>query len=126
MIKHILFISLSIIILIASEVEVIYNYDDAINLAIKERKKVLLLIKKDSCQWCKKMINITLKDKNVQKLIKDKYILVFIDRDSSNYPIRFYSKAVPATFIIDAQKIIESEMILGYVDPERFFNIIKM
>ena len=121
--------SLSLLFLVftlyATPLRVYYDYDRAVNLALKEHKKILLINKKENCRWCKKLINETLQDKSVKKEINSRYILVIVDNANSNYPVRFYSASVPATFIVNPNNRVEDDMAIGYIKPQRFLSLIK-
>jgi thioredoxin-related protein len=101
------------------------DYDEAANIALKEKKKLILVNKRESCRWCQKLIHETLEDERVKKEIAKNYVLVLVDNSQNNYPIRFYSAVVPATFIINPNFTVEDDVALGYIKAESFLKLIR-
>jgi thioredoxin-related protein len=123
--KSLIALSFFAISLMAQDMQVYYNYDKAIDVAAKEKKDVVMILKTQYCPWCKKLVNETLADKNVASYVEKNYIVAIIDRDKDEFPAYFNSKIVPVTYIVDPLTSKESEMIIGYVTPERFLKVLQ-
>ena len=96
------------------------NYDSALAKAQKEKKILVMVIVKDNCRWCEKLINKTLSEEGVQKELEN-YITVIVDKDDS-YPNQFTENFFPSIFYIDyaTQKSVYSNV--GYVGKKCFLN----
>jgi len=86
--------------------------------ALQQNRLVLLDLTASWCKFCKKMDEITYKDSNVIKLIKQHYTAV--RADASNYPDlnkRYANETRPLTIIFDAQgKVLIKRR--GYIKPQ--------
>jgi thioredoxin-related protein len=90
----------------------------------------------EHCGWCHKMINDSLSDKTIAKIIKDKFIFVDIDVETSGNII-FENKAIekidfarkykvwfyPTTIVFEDMKQIQR--VRGYRNKIKFLNIVK-
>ena len=86
----------------------------------KKKKLVLLLVVKDGCEWCEKMVFDTLKDKNIQENLAD-MITVVVDRDDKQLPAEFKAKVTPAIFFIDVRRKKSVLENVGYIKKGGFF-----
>lgn len=88
--------------------------DKAFEMAQKEKKPmVLLVIIKDGCIWCERMVNETLKDKKVKEQLNDLSITVIKDFDEKR-PSEYNATLTPTLFFIDAKKKNILQKIVGY------------
>ena len=62
--------------LFAAEVNWAKNYDSAVAKAKKEHKPILFIISRDTCRYCIKLDNTTLKDKEVVKKLNSDFVAV--------------------------------------------------
>ena len=58
--------------------------DDAVAQAKREDKRVLLLFGANWCPWCRRLHAALTKGPAVQKLLREKFVLVFIDANTRN------------------------------------------
>ena len=97
----------------------------AVQKAEKEKKPlILLLVIKDGCHWCEKMVHETLKDKDVLTALDNTVTLVA----DINSPLakKYKAELTPSTLFIDAktEKVLYEDV--GYEKPGTFLiNIIS-
>ena len=100
------------------------NYEVALQEAKKENKSVYMLITSQDCRWCRKFENTTLQEEIVIGKLKEKYILLHVDRDKDAFPNKFKRERVPRHYFIKANgDVIYS--FLGYWDREDFFSFLR-
>jgi len=97
--------------LIGSELGWSDDYESSLKLAKKEKKDVYVLVTSSTCRWCRKFENTTLQDKEVLKMLNEKYILVHADRDMDDLPEWFKIKRVPRHYFVTA----DSKEILSFL-----------
>ncbi|EQB40361.1 hypothetical protein M947_00770 [Sulfurimonas hongkongensis] len=95
------------------------DYEASLKVAQKENKNLYILITSSTCGWCKKFKNTTLQDKEVLKMLNEKYILVHLDRDIDDFPSWMKVKSVPRHYFVTA-KGKEIFTFLGYWDSLDF------
>ena len=112
------------------------NFDDIIKQSKKEDKQIMVFFHMEHCGWCHKMIDDSLSDKTIKKIIKDKFIFVDIDVESSGNII-FENKSVekidfarkykvwfyPTTIVFE--NMIQIQRVRGYRNKTKFLNIVK-
>lgn len=127
--KYILLIFLSINLLFSAEVvKIDGGYADAINIAKKDGKKVMVMMTTRVCPWCKRAKKNTLTDEKVIKAINRDYIFVEIDRDldRDEYPEDLYSRMVPTFSLIEPKNEELLYQIIGYRPPAKFLKELKL
>jgi hypothetical protein len=104
----------------ANKLGVESDYATALAKAQKEKKLLVMVIVKEDCRWCEKLINKTLSKEKVKKELK-KYITVIVDKDAK-FPSEFSENFFPSIFYIDhvTQKSVYSNV--GYVGIKCFLN----
>lgn len=104
----------------AKQLGVESNYATALAKAQKEKKILVMVIVKENCRWCEKLINNTLSEEGVQKELKN-YITLIVDKDDT-YPNQFTEEFFPSIFYIDpvTEKSVYSNV--GYVGKKCFLN----
>lgn len=95
------------------------NYEASLKVAQKENKDLYVLITSSTCRWCRKFENTTLQDKEVLKMLNEKYVLVHIDRDIDEFPAWMKTKSVPRHYFVTA-KGEEIFTFVGYWDSLDF------
>jgi len=90
----------------------------ALQKAKAENKMVLLVVVKDDCNWCEKLVHETLKDKNIQDNLSN-MVTVIVDINGK-LPNDFKVTKTPATFFIDAKKEKSVFENIGYVKKGAF------
>lgn len=99
------------------------NYEEALKKAKKDNQNILLVFGAEWCEWCKKLENTTLKDKEVKKIIeKHDLIEIHIDIDKRNDLAEKYSVSdVPVIAVIN-HKEIEKKKNVGFLDTKAFID----
>lgn len=109
--------------LFGTELEWPNDYEVALQQAKKENKDVYVFISSTYCRWCRKFENTTLKDEAILKKLKEKYVLVHLDRDMDDFPEHFETKRVPRHYFLKAN----GETIytfMGYWNAEDFSSFL--
>jgi uncharacterized protein YyaL (SSP411 family) len=90
-----------------------------------EHKFVLLDLEAVWCHWCHVMDDVTYSDPIVQRLLKDKYILVKVDQDARpDISNRYEDYGWPATvvFAADGSEIVKRQ---GYIPPRPMASMLQ-
>ena len=112
------------------------NFDNIIKKSKTQNKQIMVFFHMEHCPWCHKFINESLKDKKIMSLIKQDFIFIDIDVETSGkliyenkslekidfarkYNIYFY----PTTLMFNNMKIVQK--VRGYRNKKKFINIIK-
>jgi len=90
----------------------------ALKKARAENKMVLLVVVKDDCNWCEKLVHDTLKDKDIQDNLSN-MVTVIVDINGK-LPNDFKVTKTPAMFFIDAKKEKSVFENIGYVKKGAF------
>lgn len=122
----VLFFSFILFSFNSNAVELTFNnsYKEAMELAKKENKNVVLFAHSPFCPWCIKMEEDTLSDKNIIKLLNDNFIFLMIDLSVDiqldDVPDRFLPRGTPTTFVIDpnGEKLLYT--LRGYHNAKSF------
>lgn len=110
--------------LFASNELFINDYNKALELAKAEKKDVYMLVTSNSCRWCRKFEDITLKDQEIIKKLQEQYILLALNRDVDTIPEQYKVKRVPKHFFLtDKGEIIFA--FLGYWNPDDFASFMQ-
>ncbi len=97
------------------------NFDTALAKAKNERKMLVMVVVKEHCRWCEKLVKKTMADPQVEEVLKRDFITLVIDRFDS-YPKTFREDFFPSIFYIDyatGQSVYEN---VGYVGKKCFLN----
>ena len=96
------------------------NYSTAISKAVKEKKLLVMVVVKEGCRWCDKLVNKTLSEETVKKKLEN-YITLIVDKDDE-FPSDFKENFFPSIFYIDysTQKSVYSNV--GFVGKPCFLN----
>jgi thioredoxin-related protein len=78
------------------------KYDQGLEQAKKDGKKILVFFYTDWCGYCKRMNALTFTDEGVKKLLADKFIAVKVNGESRN------------TVTVDKSSITERELTAKY------------
>ncbi|MBA3025233.1 MAG: DUF255 domain-containing protein [Sulfurimonas sp.] len=98
------------------------DYDQALKVAQKENKPLMLVMVGDYCPWCRKFERKTLQREAVALNVNENFIALIVDRnhDKGKYPEGLYAKRIPTVYFIEPKTqstIFES---LGYVKKDEF------
>ena len=97
------------------------NYTKALCKAQKEQKLLLMVIVKEHCRWCDKLVNRTLSDPQVTSMLPKDYVLLIVDR-FDEYPEAFESNFFPTIFFIDPKSQKSLYENLGYTKVPTFLE----
>jgi thioredoxin-related protein len=95
------------------------NINDAYTKAKNEKKEMILLIViKDGCHWCEKMVEITMQDRAVKDALSN--TVVVLTDFNSKLSKTYKAEQTPSMFFIDVKtkKSIYSQV--GYEKPGTF------
>jgi len=85
----------------------------ALEQAKQEKKDmVLLLVVKDGCEWCEKMVHETMQDRDIKDALSD--VVIAIIDSKSDLAKKYKTTLTPSLFFIDArtEKVIYTQV--GY------------
>lgn len=117
--KFLLSILLFITLSLSANTNFLDDYDEALKVAKVENKDIYMLITSESCRWCRKFENVTLKDKATIDMLKKKFVLLALSRDLDFIPEMYKAKRVPKHYFIrNNGEVIYS--FLGYWNAEDF------
>ena len=95
------------------------DMDTAYTHAKNEKKEmILLLVIKDGCHWCEKMVEQTMQDKAVKEALRDTVILL-TDFDSA-LSKKFKAEQTPSLYFIDVKTKKSVYEQVGYEKPGTF------
>jgi len=114
-----------------------YDYSDALILARRENKYVMLVFYTDWCKWCKKFKEETLKDPSVSMYLKNNFVSAKIDAESSSKVIYEMRKITmlelaeeyevtnyPTIWFLEPDGT-RAKPLNGYLSPEDFLIYLK-
>jgi thioredoxin-related protein len=98
-------------------------YKEALQVSIEQNKPLMLVVGTNTCPWCKKLENQTLKKKNIDQYIKQHFIPIKVDKNKSLYPRNtFDAKVVPTVFFIDPKTQKVFHISRGYKSKKKFLD----
>jgi thioredoxin-related protein len=97
-------------------------YEQALQIAKKQNKNVLMFMYSEYCSWCEKMKRVTLSDKKVINYINSKYIFLTMDTEMGKYPKKLKPRFIPTTYIVNPKTKETVQEIYGYKSPKNFIN----
>lgn len=104
------------------------DYEKALLIAKEQNKPLMLFLRKEKCQECKKMIEITLSNQDYIKYLNKNFIGVIATYEEENsYPIEmFYTLDFPALFFVSSKdESFLCDPLFGYVTPKGLSDKIK-
>jgi thioredoxin-related protein len=120
-----LFVAVLILLFTQLSADVVWQKDfsQALELAKKEQKVLMLFVESKSCRWCKKMKSRTLSNEMVIKRLKS-YISVKVMRDDIDVLRDLPAiNGVPTIFFMTVDKRV-LEKVVGYFNVEDFLSYI--
>ena len=101
------------------------DVNQALNDAQHSNKSVLLIFDQDSCYYCDQFKKDTLNNKEVQKILNEKFDVVFVDiNKQTDVAVKHHVMGTPTCVILDSNGNDVSK-IEGYVTSDEFLNAIK-
>jgi len=103
----------------APTINAVTDLDKAYEKVKSEQKEmILLLIVKDGCHWCEKMVEETLQDKTVKEALSDTVIII-VDLDTA-LAKKFKAEQTPSMVFIDVKTKKSVYEQVGYEKPGAF------
>ena len=96
------------------------SYPAAIAKAKEEKKILVMVIVKEHCRWCHKLVDETLSNDAVQKRLHA-FVALVVDKDDS-YPAEFKEDFFPALFFVDYATGKSMYENIGYINVKNFLN----
>ncbi len=107
----------------AKELGVENDYAAAMAKAKSEKKMLVLVIVKENCRWCDKLLTRTFTDPEVKDELKN-YVTVVIDRNGE-FPDEFRENFFPSMFYIDYSSEKSVYENVGYIGKKCFLNDLR-
>ena len=107
------------------ELNKMYNYKDAKELALSQNKKMLLVMKTQNCPYCKKLVNYTMEQDFLKEYINKNYVLTLLDKNRDIYPDKFWTNVVPVSYVVDPKTEDYDVEIIGYLGAEEYYEELK-
>ena len=99
------------------------HFETAIKKAKSEKKMLVMVIVKEGCRWCDKLVYKTLAEPEVKEALKG-YVTLIIDKDA-DYPADFKENFFPSIFYIDYSTDKSVYENVGFVGKKCFLNDLK-
>ena len=107
----------------AKELGVENDYAAAMVKAKSEKKMLVLVIVKENCRWCDKLLSRTFADPEVKDELRN-YVTVVIDRNGE-FPDEFRENFFPSMFYIDYSSEKSVYENVGYIGKKCFLNDLR-
>jgi len=104
------------------------EYDKALALAHTENKPLLVLLVKEKCPECNRLIQDLFMNQSYISLINKNFISVIVTYEGRpSYPIEmYYSRSFPTLFFVDSQReLFLYEPLVGEVKRETIIKIVQ-
>ncbi len=97
------------------------DFDKAHKQALKENKKLMVLLIKKDCPPCKESLKKAFINQTYIEKINSEFISVIVIKDQKNsYPIEMlYTFIYPSLFFLDKNELFICESIRGEVTPDK-------
>jgi len=96
------------------------TYADAVSKAEAEKRTIVMVVVKENCPWCHRLLHGTLAEPEVQKALEN-YILLVVHRGDS-FPKVFQATLFPSIFYIDYRSKKSLYENVGYMGKEDFLK----
>jgi len=103
----------------------LYQYKEAISIAEKQDKIVILKLFSSHCRFCKKMEKFVFSNPDILALLDKKFISVSINVEEDELPLGLSYKVTPTFFFITKNEKVVSK-IQGSWNKEDFADILEM
>lgn len=114
-------LTLTILTLNANHVSWQGDFEKAHKQALKENKKLMVLVLEKDCNSCKETIKTTFINQSYIDIINHEFISIIITKDQkSSYPIEMlYTYAYPTLFFLDNKELFVCKPLRGDVTPDK-------
>ena len=106
----------------SNQIKVYTDYQQALQIAKKQHKKLMMFMHTKYCRWCIKMQKTTLQDQKVIDFINKNYIFLSMDKDTGKYPKQYRPRFVPTTYTIDPITEEEIYSLYAYKNAKEFLS----
>lgn len=120
--RIIMIITMLTISLFANEITWNDSFEAAKTKALKEDKLIYVVITSDTCRWCRKLENETLKKKNVIDNLNSKYSPVALTRGKDSYPPCLKAPMVPMSYFLTPEGTVLYS-VPGYWSEEDYLSM---
>ena len=86
--------------LLASEINWIHDYEDALEIAKQQNKDIYIFIGADDCRFCVLFKKKALSKESVIERLNEEYIPVYLSRDQHIVPFIFETQGVPRHYFV--------------------------
>nr|WP_321267447.1 thioredoxin family protein [uncultured Sulfurimonas sp.] len=103
------------------------NFDKAHQQALKENKKLMVLLIKKDCKECIETIKSTFTNQAYIEKINSEFISVLATyNQKSSYPIEMlYTSTYPSLFFLDKQELFICKPIRGEITPNKLESYLE-
>ncbi len=103
------------------------SYDDAINMAKKENKLLMMFIHEKGGPWCEKMRRNAFMDKDVVSILDKRYISIQFDKyqDEVDIPDELIPDFIPMVYLIDAKTLEVIVQLKGYATTKSLYSLLE-
>jgi thiol-disulfide isomerase/thioredoxin len=102
------------------------DYGEAAARASEENKPVMALLMRQTCPYCRMLLDETLVNDTIVKEIERNYVPLIIDVEKDpekTVEIGLNPRAVPATYIIEGDRVTAT--LIGYRPPMEFMRFLQ-
>ncbi len=96
------------------------SMDDAKEKALKEDKLIMLMLSREECNACWYMENIVFEDKDVNTLLKSRFVSVYLNVRSDIVPEKFPYVGTPTFYFMDATGQLIGKRLSGALNTKEF------
>ena len=109
--------------LLASEINWIHNYDDALKIAKQQHKDIYIFIGADECRFCVLFKKKALSKQSVIDRLNEEYVSVYLSRDQHIIPSNFETQGVPRHYFVTSEgKVFHEDR--GSREEDGFLSIL--
>lgn len=110
--------------LFSSDINTLKSYDEAIKLAQKDNKNIILVLSQTGCKACTYMYEVTFKNDDVKLLLKN-YILLPVDVYKDSWNKKFRPFGTPTIYFVDKNENKIGRPVIGALESSDFIKVIK-
>ena len=103
------------------------NFDKAHKEAIKQEKKLMVLLIEENSKTCQEALKTTFMNQSYIDTINSEFISVIVSKNQKNsYPIEMlYTFIYPTLFFLDDKELFVCEPIRGKVTPDKLNSYLE-
>lgn len=109
----------------AEQIRFSQSFDTAKTEALKDNKRVMLILSQDGCNMCDYLKYVIFKNTNVIEELHNRFIVVDIDIHKSKVPSGFRALGTPTIYFIDGNGKKIGRPIYGIAKPEIFLETLQ-